>query len=386
MNTFVFHSPTKVCFGEQLAATAYELVKEAGGSLPLVITDAFLADSGVIEPILAGISDAGVTPHIFSDVPADSDLDCVKRASELARSFGCDSIIAVGGGSVMDTAKVVNICLKFGGDLLDYQGLNNLESPLYPLVAIPTTAGTGSEVSFVAMIKNRVEHRKLLFGSRYLAPDAAILDPMLTISLPPKLTAATGLDAITHNLECMVASITNSPFTDALALQSTKMLFEYLPRATKNGEDIEARSATLVASTMAGVAFTNAGVGIVHALAHATGARFNTHHGMTNAVYLPHGMRFNMKAVSGIYAEIARRLGFSRDLDDNKASLDLIEAVENLLREVGLPNDLKSLGVPEMSEEEMQVFAGSVAEDPAFIFNPVEASFEDIKGIFERAY
>jgi alcohol dehydrogenase len=184
----------------------------------------------------------------------------------------------------------------------------------------------------------------------------------------------------------MAATVTNSPFTDGLAMESTKLLFQYLPRATANGEDMEARAATLVASTMAGAAFTNAGVGIVHALAHATGARFNTHHGMTNAVYLPHGMRFNLAASSGIYAEIARGLGFSLDLDDNKASLALIDAVEKLLKEVGLPLDLKSLGVPRMNEDELNEWVALVAEDAAFIFNPVEASSEDIKGIFERAY
>jgi alcohol dehydrogenase len=387
MNTFVFQSPTKVCFGENSAATAFDVVKDLGGTIPLVITDKFLVENDLIDSVLAGIRDAGIArPLIFSDVPADSDVECVNNASRFALEQDCDCIIAVGGGSVMDTAKATNICLSLGGDLLDYQGLNNIENPLKPLVAIPTTAGTGSEVSFVAMIKDNVEHRKLVFGSRYLAPDAAILDPTLLVSLPPKLTAATGLDALTHCLEALVATVTNSLVTDALAIEGARLIFDYLPRATSNGDDLEARSQTLVASTMAGIAFSNSGVGIVHALAHATGARFKTHHGITNAIYLPHGMRFNLEYTSAIYGRVARTLGFSRSLDDNEASEELIKAVERLLVEVGLPSELKAIGVPEMSEAELEEWVNLVVEDPAIMFNPREASPADIIAIYKRAY
>ncbi|MBX9668306.1 MAG: iron-containing alcohol dehydrogenase [Candidatus Obscuribacterales bacterium] len=386
MNTFVFQSPTKVCFGEYLSATAFEVAKDMGAERPLIITDKFLVASGILEPLLNGVRDGGVEPIIFSDVPPDSDVESVNRAAQFGLEQACDAIIAVGGGSVMDTAKAANICLSLGGDLLDYQGLNNIEDPLRPLVAIPTTAGTGSEVSFVAMIKDSAEHRKLVFGSRHLAPNVAILDPVLLISLPPKLTAATGLDALTHGLEALVATVTNSAVSDALAIESARLIFEYLPRATSNGDDMEARSATLVASTMAGIAFSNSGVGIIHALAHATGARFNTHHGITNAVYLPHGMRFNLEYSNAIYGRAARALGFSSSMDDNEASEALVKAVERLLKEVGLPTELKQLGVPEMNEEELQEWVNLVVEDPAIIFNPREASVEDIIGIYKRAY
>jgi alcohol dehydrogenase class IV len=387
MNTFVFQSPTKVCFGENSAATAFDVVKDFGGSRPLLLTDKFLVDNNLIDSIIDGLKDGGLTePFVFCDVPSDSDVDCVNSASNYAKENGCDSIIAVGGGSVMDTAKATNICLSLGGDLLDYQGLNIIEERLRPLVAIPTTAGTGSEVSFVAMIKDRVEHRKLVFGSRFLAPDAAILDPVLLVSLPPKLTAATGLDALTHCLEALVATVTNSAVSDALALEAARLIFDYLPRATKNGEDIEARGRTLVASTMAGIAFSNSGVGIVHALAHATGARFQTHHGITNAVYLPHGMRFNIAYSSELYGKVARALGFSKSLDDNEASEALVAAVEQLLEEVGLPNSLRAIGVPEMKDAELEEWVALVTEDPAIIFNPREATAEDIIAIYKRAY
>ncbi|MDZ4837829.1 MAG: iron-containing alcohol dehydrogenase [Candidatus Melainabacteria bacterium] len=387
MNPFVFQSPTKVVFGEHVAATAYEVVKDLGGTKPLVITDKFLIENNLIASILEGLKDGGCEEVvIYSDVPADSDVDCVNKAHRYAKQHSCDSIIAVGGGSVMDTAKATNICLALGGDLLDYQGLNNIENPLAPMVAIPTTAGTGSEVSYVAMIKDNTDHRKLVFGSRYLAPDVALLDPIMIVSLPPKLTAATGLDALTHALEALVATITNSPVSDALAIESARLIFNYLPRATKNGDDVEARSQTLVASTMAAIAFSNSGVGIVHALAHATGARFKTHHGITNAVYLPHGMRFNLEYSKAIYGRAARALGFSNSLDDNEASEALIKAVELLLVEVGLPSNLKALGVPEMDGKELDEWCALVIEDPAIMFNPREATNEDIIGIYKRAY
>ncbi len=381
---FAFHSPTKIVFGQDTAGGVSELIKELGGTKTLIVTDANLIKTGLLKPILSGFD--GAQPVIFDSVPPDSDIHCVNAAAELARTCGCDSVLAVGGGSVMDTAKVANICLSYGGDVLEYQGLNNLPSKLKPLVAIPTTAGTGSEVSLVAMIKDLDEHRKLLFGSEFLAPDQAILDPKLIVSLPPKLTAATGMDALTHDLESYVAMISISPFSDALCLESMRLLFQYLERATKCGDDLEARGATLVASTMAGVAFTNTGVGIVHALAHAIGARYGTHHGITNAVFLPHGMEFNLDVASQRYALAARFLGISKSGDDGRAARELIEAVQGLNSKCGLPARLRDLGVSEFSEAELDDLASAASTDPAIMFNPKEASVEDIIGIYKRAY
>ncbi|MBZ0184911.1 MAG: iron-containing alcohol dehydrogenase [Candidatus Obscuribacterales bacterium] len=386
MNPFIFQSPTRVCFGEYISSTAYDLIQELGGNKPLLVTDDFLIKSGIINAIIDELPLIDGEHAIVSDVPPDSDIDCVNSASAYAREKGCDSIIAVGGGSVLDTAKVINICLTLGGKLLEHQGLNMIASKLLPMIAIPTTTGTGSEVSYVATVKDNVDKRKLIFGSRYLAPDAAILDPILTISLPPKLTAATGMDAITHNLESIAVACTQSRFTEALALESMKMLIEYLPRATRNGDDIEARSQTLVASTMAGIAFSNAGVGIIHALAHATGARFKTHHGMTNAVFLRHGIRFNTDTSASRYAHVARTLGIYSDMDDNEGTERLIDTLEQLMDTIQLPQNLEALGVPRMDKDQLKQWANLVIEDPAIMFNPKEASTEDVIDIFQRAY
>jgi alcohol dehydrogenase class IV len=386
MQPFQFQSPTKLFFGEYTAASAYESLKELGSSNPLIVTDANLVKAGILEPILEAFPKNGSgSPVIFDDVPMDSDLHSVQNAVNLARAKKCDGILACGGGSVLDTAKAVNICLTYGGNLLDYQGLNNLPTKLLPLVAIPTTAGTGSEVSLVAMIKDSDEGKKLLFGSRFLAPDLAILDPQMTVSLPARLTAATGLDALTHAIESYVA-LAVSPISDALCLEAMRLLFKSLERATTDGGDIEARSDCLVASTMAGLAFTNSGVGIVHALAHATGARYGTHHGATNAVFLPFGMEFNLEAAAERFATAARYLRISTNTDDQKAAKDLIEAVRNLILKVNLPLSLKDLGVPEFKNGDLEELAMLASTDAAIMFNPKESTQEDIVAIYTRAY
>jgi alcohol dehydrogenase class IV len=384
MNPFVFHSPTKVTFGECASWTAAEVAKEYGSSKTFIVTDEVLMKTGILKPILDAFEENSYS--LFTEVPSDSDVDTVDKAADLARKFGAKCVLAIGGGSVLDTAKVVNICLSMGGNLLDYQGLNNLPDRLGPLICVPTTAGTGSEVSMVAMVKDHKEGKKLLFGSRFLAPDAAILDPTLLISLPPRLTAATGLDAITHAIESFSAVISASAFTDALCLEALKMMFDNLPRATANGADMEARSATLIASAMAGVAFTNSGVGIVHALAHATGATFGTHHGLANSILLPHCMNFNLDSIAERYALISRYLQLSSSADDNAAATALIKAVAEISAKVGLPSRLRDCGVPVLNETQLDHLALLASTDPAIMFNPKESSAQDIIGIYKRAY
>ena len=390
MNPFVFHTPTRVYFGEDSASSCGDFLRELGGKKVLMVADAFLEKSGALKPLIESIREStGSVPILFTDVPSDSDIDCVNNATAIARTHQCDAFVAVGGGSVIDTAKVINICLSFGGEVMDYQGLNIIERKLYPLIAVPTTAGTGAEVSFVAMVKDHGEGKKLMFGSRFLAPDVAILDPLMIVSLPAKLTAATGIDAITHGIECYVASGTYSVFTDAICLESLRLLFKFLPQATVDGGNIEARGATLVASCMAGVAFTNSGVGITHALAHAVGAKYATHHGMTNAVFLPHGMRFNLDTVYPRYARIAQFLGFAdeKNIGDERALANLlVNKVEALLEKLQLPLTLRELGVPEFSDENLAELTDLAAADPAIMFNPREASSDDLTQLLKRAY
>jgi alcohol dehydrogenase class IV len=387
MNPFVFFTPTRVYFGEYASSGCGDFISELGGKQVLLVSDSFLSKSGMLSSIIDSITSAsGHEPVIFTEVPSDSDIDCVNKAAEVARAHSCDSIVAVGGGSVIDTAKVIAICLSFGGELLDYQGLNIIDRKLVPMVAIPTTAGTGSEVSFVAMVKDHSEGKKLMFGSRFLAPDVALLDPSLLLTLPPRLTAATGIDAVTHSIECYVASGTNSVFTDTLCLEALRLLYQYLPVSCVDGADMDARSATLSASCMAGVAFTNGGVGVIHALAHAVGSKYGTHHGMTNGVLLPHGMRFNLEAVAPQYARLSRALGISDEPDDRLCAEKLVASIENLVVKIQLPTTLRELGVPELSESILAELVDLAASDPAIMFNPREATIEDLLDLLQRAY
>src|SRR5262249_1831423 len=241
MNPFVFEAPTRIEFGEGMAASAGDILKDLGATKILIVSDQGLVKSGVIAPILKCFQeDKSLSTSIFTDVPSDSDVTCVNVAAAQAVKDGCDGVLAIGGGSVLDAAKVVNIALTLGGNVLDYQGMNNLTGRLKPMVAIPTTAGTGSEGSAVAMLRGVGEGRKLLYGSRFLAPDVSILDPTLLVSLPPKLTAATGLDAVTHCIEAYSVEVTRSPLSDVLCLEGLRLLFQSLGQATKHGDDLEA--------------------------------------------------------------------------------------------------------------------------------------------------
>ncbi len=387
MNPFIFHTPTKITFGEGIATTACEVVKELGGSRTLLVTDNALVKTKLVATLIERWqSEEHVKITVFSDVLPDANLLGVSKAVDLARNAQCNAMIALGGGSVMDTAKVVNIALTLGGNILDYQGFNCLPGPLLPAVAVPTTAGTGAEVSLVAMVKDDQEGKKFLFGSPFLAASQALLDPELIVTLPQRLTAATGMDAATHAIEAFVAEGTKSPLTDIFSLEALRMLFTYLPQAYKDGKDIEARSQTLVASTMAGMAFNSCGVGIIHALSHATGGQFSTHHGMTNAVFLPHGMQFNLTFATPRYAQMARYLNISNSNKDSIAAAALIEAVKKMISDLGLPQNLKSMSVPELTPERLTQLVALASCDPAMIFNTRQASEKDIIEMFRNAY
>ncbi len=385
MDPFVFHTPTKITFGQGVAASACDAIQEIPGCRIVLITDKQLLKTDLVNYLIAQWQ---AQNHIcvFSDVLSDAHLTGVNEAVRLAKNEKCNAIIALGGGSVIDTAKVVNIILTLGGEALDHQGMNNLTSRLLPSVAIPTTAGTGAEVSLVAMIKDDIEGKKLLFGSPFLAADQAFLDPELIVSLPAGLTAATGMDAVTHCIEALVVEGTSSPITDCLALDALNRLFKHLPEAKKDGRNLEARSQTLVASTMAGMAFSSCGVGIVHALSHAIGGQFATHHGMTNAVLLPYGMRFNLGFATKRYAEMARYLKVSDKENDSVAAQKLIDSIENLISDLGLPKNLRSLSVPELDGEKLQQLVALASSDPAMIFNTRQATEKDIVKIYEDAY
>jgi alcohol dehydrogenase len=309
----------------------------------------------------------------------------VDRAANLAREAGADLIVAVGGGSPIDTAKAIRILLTEGGSILDHQGYNLLNRPLTPMIAIPTTAGTGSEVTAWAIIRDEASGMKLAYSSPFLGPDLAVLDPEMTLGLPSRLTAATGMDALTHAIESYVGTNAN-PITDTLGLQAIDMIMNHLRTATHHGHDLEARGQMLIASCIAGMAFSGGGgsLGVVHALAHSIGGTYEVHHGTANAILLPHGMHFNRTAAPKRFARIAHVMGVDPNgLSEEELIEAGISAVRMLSRDCELPQRLRDVGIP---REGFEALAETSLGDPAIFTNPRPVNELDGMAILEAAW
>lgn len=363
--SFISMNTTRVVFGPGSSRDVREEIRALGCSRAVIVTDEGLAKGtdvpARIEKAL-GDSCAGV----FSDVVPDSGVHIVDAGAAFARERGADCVVSVGGGSAMDTAKGIAIVLREGGSLRDYEGFQVLRRRATPHVAIPTTAGTGSEVTYVAVIKDHEAHQKLLFGDYNIIPDTALLDPELTVGLPPQLTAATGMDAMSHAVEAM-HSQQKQPIADGLALHAIRLIAEFLPRAVADGKDLVARGQMLIASNMAGVAFSNAQVGLVHAMAHTVGARYGIHHGLANSIFMPHVVRFNAGEVAPVYRPIAAALGFATSSLSDEACAEAVAArLSDLAGGAGLPQTLSSQGVP---EEALAEIAEATLDDASIIYN-----------------
>jgi alcohol dehydrogenase len=290
----------------------------------------------------------------------------VDAGAAYARERGADSLVSLGGGSAIDTAKGMAIVLTEGGSLVDHQGFQNLTRRQTPHVAIPTTHGTGSEVTRYAVIKDHEERSKLVFGDFHLIPDVAILDPALTVGQPPAIGAGTALDALTHAVEGM-HSLQRNPIADALGLHAARLVRRWLPRALAAPTDLLARGQLLLAAAMAGTAFDNAQVGLVHAIAHTVGARHGVHHGLANAIALPHVIRFNAPEAAEPYAELARAMGLTTAADDAAAAEALAVGVLELTRSSGLPVRYRDAGVP---EADLEAIAAATISDASIVYNP----------------
>jgi alcohol dehydrogenase class IV len=259
------------------------------------------------------------------------------------------------------------ILLQEGGRLRDYAGFQVLTRPQTPHIVIPTTAGTGSEVTYIAVIKDHEAGRKLLFGDYNILPNVAILDPKMTEGLPPQLTAATGLDAMSHAIEAL-HSLQREPMADALALHAIRLVQEFLPRAVENGKDMLARGQMLIAANIAGAAFSNAQVGLVHALAHSVGAKFKVHHGLANSILLPPCVKYNGDACGDIYLKVLSAMGVNVErISPDEAGNVLADKIAEFTRKLGLPQRLRDVGVPEGGLKECAELALS---DGAIVYNP----------------
>lgn len=381
--SFLFTAPTRIVFGAGASSDVGVELGSLGRARALVVTDRSLSEkTDVAARVERSLGKACV--GVFRDVPPDSGVHVVDAGAELGRSLAADAIVSVGGGSVIDTAKGIAILLTEGGSLMDYQGFQVLTRRQTVHIAIPTTAGTGSEVTYAAVIKDHENKRKLLFADHHIIPDIAILDPTLTVGLSPLLTAATGMDAFSHGLEAL-SSAQREPIADALALHALRIIQQHLARAVAKGADLVARGQMLIAASLAGAAFSNAQVGLVHAIAHVVGARHGVHHGVANAIVMPHAMRFNNTAIADRHRMVAETMGIdARGMSDEAAGLAAASAIVSFCREIGLPSSLREVGVP---EGDLPACAQMAMEDGSIVYNAVTITDPaEVLGVLRAAW
>jgi len=343
--TFNFHIPTKIVFG---AGSLKEAVKEMDGlkiKKALVVTDGTLKDSSMVKTLMEALG--GRAAGLFPEAIPDSSFQVVSRGAGVFREKNADGIISIGGGSSMDTAKAIGVLAKKRKeDLREFVGIGKIGEPIVPHIAIPTTSGTASEVTQFATIKDHEAKEKRLLSDPGLIPPVAILDPLLTVSLPPQMTAATAMDAMSHGIESFHARF-YEPIADGLAHQAVRLIVQYLPICLQKPDDVEARGMLAIASTLGGMAFQNALVGCVHGMAHALGGMYGLHHGLANSILLPHGMRFNLPVSAPRYRQIAEAFGLDvKGKGDAQIGEMAVQAVEEFAKRTGLPQKLSQVNVP----------------------------------------
>jgi alcohol dehydrogenase len=388
---YEFFSPVKIISGlKALENLPYEL-DALGAFRPILITDQGVTRAGLVQQVVDTFADShAVIGAVYDKVPQDSSSAVVNEIAAIFNQAGCDSIVAVGGGSVIDTAKGVNIVVtENSDDLLKFSGAEMLKKPMKPFIVIPTTAGTGSEVTCVAVISDPSRNLKMSFTSNFLYPRAAILDPRMTLTLPPMITAATGMDALTHAVEAYI-SMQKNPLSDAYAWKAIEIIAKTLPGVVKDGTNREGRLALANASTMAGIAFSNSMVGIVHNLGHATGGVCHVPHGIAMSIFLPFGLQYNLKKVSAEIGELLLPLAgeevFSKTPQEARAE-KVIEAIHDLKDELfelcRLPRTLKEANVV---REKLPEIANAALNDGASTYNVEEVDYNDALAVLERAY
>nr|WP_320114665.1 iron-containing alcohol dehydrogenase [uncultured Desulfuromonas sp.] len=380
--TYGFFIPTVSLMGVGCAKETGDQAKALGATKLLIVTDAGLAAMGVADTIKGYVEAAGLEAAIFDGAepnPTDKNVhDGVKAYEE----NGCDGIITLGGGSSHDCGKGVGMVVGNGGHIRDFEGVNKSTKPMPPFLAINTTAGTASEMTRFCIITNTDTHVKMAIVDWRCTPNIAINDPVLMVGKPAPLTAATGMDALTHAVEAYVSTIA-TPITDACALKAIELVAEYLRQAVANGENMEARDKMAYAEYLAGMAFNNASLGYVHAMAHQLGGFYNLPHGVCNAVLLPVVCEFNAIANVKRFADIAVAMGENVDgLSDVEAAEVAITAIRRLSSDIGIPAGLTELGV---KEEDLKIMAENAQKDACMLTNPRKAKLEQVIDIYKAA-
>ena len=383
-NISKFSFPTTIYFGAGALDNLPDYIKDLKVQKPLIVTDPGMLDTDVFPKTEKILKDAGIQYSIFSKVnpnPLDSDIS---RAVEVFQQTGCNGLIGLGGGSALDASKMVQVIAAHGGKVNDYDistgGNQNIKGPLVPMIAIPTTAGTGSEVGSCSVITSVEKGRKFLVCSPLLIPSIALLDPELTTGLPASLTAGTGMDAFTHCIEALTVKQL-PPMCDAIALKGIEFVAKYLETAVKSPDNIEARGYMQLAAMMGAVAFQK-DLGAAHSLSHSLSAVCNVPHGLANAICIIPVMKFNKETCLKEYAEVAACFGINTfGMSDNEAADKAIEAVINLNRGIGIPEKLSAVGV---KEEHLEELTTKAFLDGCHQTNARKCSKEDLMNLYKE--
>jgi alcohol dehydrogenase len=381
--SFTVTQPTRIRFGVDSINDLPGLVRELGGSKVFLVVDPGLARAGLVERITAPLSGAGISFELYDRVDPEPGLKLADNGAKLAKKAKCDCVVGAGGGSAMDVAKAVSILLTNGGKAEDYLGLGKISKPGVPKIMIPTTAGTGAEVTFTAVFINEKTKSKGGMNGDPLYPDAALLDPALTVSMPPHVTATTGIDALTHALEAFV-STQSHPISDMYALEAIDLISNNLAMAYAHGGNLEARSNMLLGSLLAGKALATAGVGLVHAMAYPLGGMFGIPHGLANAVLLPYVMAYNLIGNPNKFALLAEVLGAEvMDKPVREAAEAAVETVFRLNQDIGIPTSLAELKISAEKIPEMAKIALTVTRPVEN--NPRKPTLDEVIQVYETA-
>jgi alcohol dehydrogenase len=380
INSFDFILPTKIRYGRGMVQVLGEELRLLQAKKVMLVTDKGLVKAGMVNKITDLIKAAGIPFIIYDEIEANPKDYNVELAAEIARKVAIDTIVAFGGGSPIDAAKAIVVLARQGGKVRDYQGKGKIKADCIPLITIPTTAGTGSEVTFSSVITDTQEKFKFTIKSPAIAAKVAIIDPELTLTVPPLVTAATGIDALTHAIEGYTANCTE-PIAEAVGLYAVEYIAQNIVTAVKDGADIAARDQMMMGSLLGGLSFSHADVASVHCMAEALGSRYDAPHGMCNAILLPYVMEFNLSSVEFKYARIARAMGID-EKDDSKAAVKGIEYIKQLSREIGLPG-IQSLHI---NKEDFILLAEMSVKNGSNESNPRSITKADYIMLFNKAY
>ena len=378
-----FFIPNVTLIGVGAAKAIPERIVYLNATKPLLVTDKGIVHTGILKQITDILDEAAMEYAIYDEtVPNPTDLN-VAAGVELYKKEECDSLISIGGGSSHDCAKGIGLVAANGGQIADFEGVDKSSKPMIPLMAINTTAGTASEITRFCIITDTSRKVKMAIVDWRVTPQIAINDPELMKGMPPSLTASTGMDALTHAIEAYVSTDAN-PLTDAAAIMAIKMISHYLPKAVANGNYMKARDKMAYAQYLAGIAFNNASLGYVHAMAHQLGGFYNLPHGVCNAILLPYVESYNLIGNMNRFRDVAQAMGVQVEgISVTCAAEKAIEAIKKLSRQLEIPTDLKQLGV---REEDFGIMADNAKKDVCQLTNPRTATREQVIEIYRQAY